>query len=99
MLRDRVGVNAWTLRARFCCVFRLVGAFVTFSPEFCFVVEDDDGVIGYALAALNAKQFYQKVKTAWIPEMRTKYPENLADVNESAITVARVSIRSTQRKC
>lgn len=45
------------------------------TPEFCFVVEDDDGVVGYALAALDAKQFHKKLELAWLPEMCRKYPQ------------------------
>lgn len=63
----------------------MVGSFVTFSPEFSFVVEDGSGIVGYALAALNAKQFYQKVKTAWIPEMCSKYPENLSEMENNGV--------------
>jgi len=44
------------------------------TPEFCFVVEDDVGVVGYALAALDAKQFHKKLELAWLPEMCRKYP-------------------------
>lgn len=38
------------------------------------VVEDDTGLVGYAVAALDARQFYSKVQVAWLPEMRLKYP-------------------------
>lgn len=54
--------------------FRIVGAFCCISPEFSFVVEDETGIVGYALAALNAKDFYAKLKISWIPEMQLKYP-------------------------
>ncbi|KAF4521040.1 hypothetical protein B566_EDAN008112 [Ephemera danica] len=55
---------------------RSVGSFLTLSPEFCFVVEDCDwGVVGYALAALDARQFASKVTAAWVPEMCEKYPK------------------------
>jgi len=47
---------------------------LTLSPELCFVVEDNGTVIGYALAALNAKEFYQKLQVSWFPEMCSKYP-------------------------
>ena len=52
------------------------------TPEFCFVVEDDVGVVGYALAALDAKQFHKKLELVWLPEMCRKYPrpeENVQD--------------------
>ncbi|KAG8237502.1 hypothetical protein J437_LFUL017536 [Ladona fulva] len=72
---------------------KLVGAFLTLSPEFCFAVEEcgddcfDDGtslhggntampcrVVGYAVAALDARQFYRRLEMAWLPEMCDKYP-------------------------
>lgn len=54
--------------------YRIVGGFLTLSPELCMVVEDESGIVGYALAALNAKTFNQKLAVAWIPEMKLKYP-------------------------
>ncbi|XP_029047483.2 protein O-GlcNAcase isoform X2 [Osmia bicornis bicornis] len=53
---------------------RLVGGFLTLSPELCMIVEDESGVVGYALAALNVKSHYQKLAASWIPELRMKYP-------------------------
>lgn len=38
------------------------------------VVEDDNGIVGYAAAALDACQFYTKVRMAWFPDMCQKYP-------------------------
>nr|SVE78081.1 EOG090X01OH [Daphnia lumholtzi] len=51
------------------------GAFVTLSPEFCFVVEDDNSVVGFVAAAANAKDLQRQIRVAWVPEMQTKYPE------------------------
>ncbi|XP_013414451.1 protein O-GlcNAcase isoform X2 [Lingula anatina] len=53
---------------------KLVGGFINLSPEYCFVVEDEQGVFGYVLAALDAKSFYKKLEVAWISELCTKYP-------------------------
>ncbi|XP_074095646.1 O-GlcNAcase isoform X1 [Cotesia typhae] len=53
---------------------RLVGGFLTISPEFCMMVEDDSGLVGYALTALNIKTYYKKMAVAWIPELKAKYP-------------------------
>ncbi|CAB3257687.1 unnamed protein product [Arctia plantaginis] len=88
---------------------RLVAPFLTLTPEFCMVIEDDEEVIpyelgsadledgpekparepringmkpeivGYACAALNSKDFYKRQEVAWIPEMCTKYPEELTE--------------------
>lgn len=38
------------------------------------VVEDESGVVGYALAALNVKTHNQKLAVSLIPELRLKYP-------------------------
>jgi hypothetical protein len=61
----------------------LVGGFLTLTPEFCFVVEDDDGLVGYALAALDAKQFHKKLELAWLPEMCRKYPRPEKNAGET----------------
>lgn len=54
---------------------RNFGAFVTLSPELCFVVEDDHSVVGFVAAASNAKELHRRIRLVWIPEMQTKYPE------------------------
>ncbi|CAH2059619.1 unnamed protein product, partial [Iphiclides podalirius] len=36
-------------------------------------------IVGYACAAINAKEFYKKQEIAWIPEMCLKYPQELED--------------------
>jgi len=61
---------------------RYFGAFVTLSPELCFVVEDDNSVVGFAAAAANAKELLRRIRVAWIPEMQAKYPL-LFDWNQS----------------
>lgn len=44
------------------------------SSELCMVVEDENGIVGYAMAALNVKSHNQKMAVSWIPELRMKYP-------------------------
>ncbi|KAI4497198.1 hypothetical protein M0802_007682 [Mischocyttarus mexicanus] len=53
---------------------KLVGGFLTLSPELCMIVEDENGVVGYALAALNVKSYNQRMAVSWIPELKMKYP-------------------------
>jgi len=53
----------------------MVGHFLNFSPEFCFVIEDGWDIVGYVLAALDAKQFLKKTEIAWIPSLVEKYPK------------------------
>uniref|UniRef100_A0A336LRR3 protein O-GlcNAcase n=1 Tax=Culicoides sonorensis TaxID=179676 RepID=A0A336LRR3_CULSO len=71
---------------------RLVGPFLTLNPEFCIVIENEERIIGYACAALDAKVFYRNQEIAWIPEMCLKYP--LSMLNETNISkVARETIK------
>jgi protein O-GlcNAcase/histone acetyltransferase len=72
---------------------RLVGGFLTLTPEFCFVVEDDVGLVGYALAALDAKQFHKKMELAWLPEMCQKYPQ---PEKRSGETLSSTEVRKTR---
>lgn len=53
------------------------GAYGVLSPELCFVVEDDQTIVGYAIVAADAKEFYRRVRVAWLPELQTKYAELL----------------------
>ena len=53
---------------------RFVGGFSTLSPEYCFVVEDCSKIVGFALAALDARKFEEKLEAAWFPVMCSKYP-------------------------
>lgn len=61
---------------------KLVGGFLTLSNEYCFVVEDETGVCGYALAALDAQDFNKRLEVAWKPELCTKYPAPTKEPSE-----------------
>uniref|UniRef100_H2Z2S4 protein O-GlcNAcase n=1 Tax=Ciona savignyi TaxID=51511 RepID=H2Z2S4_CIOSA len=67
---------------------RLIGALLTLSPEYCFVVEDNEGVCGYLAATHNAKDFWRKYEIAYLPEMREKYskPEAEDEMTEAEFT-------------
>ena len=56
-------------------VFRLIGAFLKYSPQYSFVIEDHEGICGYVLAALDAKDFTDKLEKDWLPAMQLKYPK------------------------
>lgn len=68
---------------------RIVGPYITIHPEFCLVVEDDSGVVGYACASPDYKKFRVKQELAWIPEMCEKYlnegTEELSKLAQEAI--------------
>lgn len=63
---------------------RLIGPFVTLTPDLCLVVVDAEAIVGYACAALDAKHFYRQQEVCWMPAMRAKYPLSLLDPAASA---------------
>ncbi|NXS50568.1 OGA GlcNAcase, partial [Balaeniceps rex] len=56
---------------------RLLGSFLSLSPEYTFVLEDEGGPCGYAAGALCAEGFLQQRDSSWLPAIRPKYPRNL----------------------
>lgn len=71
-------------------MLRLVGHFLCLSSEYCFVVEDDTGICGYALAALDARQLRTKSEVCWIPELLRKYPAPKKESGDTMLTPAEV---------
>ena len=63
--------------------FRLIGGYLTLSPEHCFVVEDENGICGYCVAAADAQQFINKNNIAWVPTLQSKYPKPDKSHNDS----------------
>ncbi|XP_076437462.1 protein O-GlcNAcase-like [Babylonia areolata] len=63
---------------------RLIGNFVSCSPEFCFVAEDGESVCGYVMAAPDAKDLASKSNDSWMPAMQEKYPKPAKEVLDSA---------------
>ncbi|XP_009328542.1 PREDICTED: bifunctional protein NCOAT-like [Pygoscelis adeliae] len=56
---------------------RLLGSFLSLSPEYTFGLEDEGGPWGYAAGALCAEGFLQQRDSSWLPAMRHKYPRDL----------------------
>lgn len=56
---------------------RLLGSFLSLSPEYTFVLEDEAGPCGYAAGALHAEGFLQQRDSSWLPAIRHKYPPDL----------------------
>jgi len=61
---------------------KLIGAFLEYSPEYCFVVEDCQGVCGYVLAALDGKRHLQRVDSTWFPTLKEKYQKPMKKMEE-----------------
>ena len=52
------------------------------SSQYCFVVEDDNGICGYAVGVPDADDYHNKMTLSWLPEMKVKYPAESDDVME-----------------
>uniref|UniRef100_A0A8C6SXR8 Protein O-GlcNAcase n=1 Tax=Neogobius melanostomus TaxID=47308 RepID=A0A8C6SXR8_9GOBI len=64
---------------------RLVGGLLTLSSDYGFVLEDEEGICGYALGTVDVKPFVKKCKLSWIPFMKEKYhkPDGEKDLTEA----------------
>ncbi|XP_075874712.1 protein O-GlcNAcase isoform X1 [Nelusetta ayraudi] len=64
---------------------RLVGGLLSLSSEYGFVLEDDEGICGYALGTVDVKPFIKKCKLSWIPFMQEKYskPDSQKDLTDA----------------
>lgn len=56
-----------------------VGPYLRYEPELSFVLEDDHGVCGYVLAALDSTRFYERMLNEWLPELRARHPAPTGD--------------------
>ena len=65
---------------------KFVGSFLTLSPDFCFVIEDEmeENKIccGYILAAIDSQQFQKKCEMAWNPDICLKYKAPIEKLNK-----------------
>lgn len=73
---------------------RLVGGLLTLSSDYGFVLEDDDGICGYALGTVDVKPFVKKCKLNWLPFMQEKYhkPDDQKDLTEAEVGSQPVSL-------
>ncbi len=56
-----------------------VGPYLKFCPELALVAEDDRGVCGYALAALDSRTFFDRYEREWRPELVRQFPDPSGD--------------------
>jgi ribosomal protein S18 acetylase RimI-like enzyme len=52
-----------------------VGPYLAFEPELSLVLEDEEGVCGYALGALDSRTFYGRYEAEWRPGLCARFPE------------------------
>lgn len=51
-----------------------VGPYLRFEPDLSLILEDDQGVCGYALGAFDSRAFYQRYEQEWRPELCARFP-------------------------
>jgi ribosomal protein S18 acetylase RimI-like enzyme len=51
-----------------------VGPYLAFEPEFGLMLEDDQGVCGYAFGALDSRAFYARYEREWRPRLCAQFP-------------------------
>lgn len=51
-----------------------VGPYIMFEPELAFVLEDELGICGYVLGALDSQRFYRRVIEEWLPPLQAQHP-------------------------
>lgn len=51
-----------------------VGPYLALEPDLAFVLEDDAGVCGYVLGALDSADFYRRMLEVWLPSLQARYP-------------------------
>jgi ribosomal protein S18 acetylase RimI-like enzyme len=56
-----------------------VGPYLKFEPELALLLEDDEGVCGYALAAFDSRAFYHRYEREWRPALCAQFPEPRGD--------------------
>jgi ribosomal protein S18 acetylase RimI-like enzyme len=52
-----------------------VGPYFAFEPELSFILEDEQGICGYALGAFDSRSFYARYEGEWRPHLCAQFPE------------------------
>jgi len=56
-----------------------VAPYFAFAPDLAWVVEDENGVCGYCLAAADSGAFYDRYEREWRPRLVARFPEPTGD--------------------
>ena len=51
------------------------GPYINLEPESAFLLEDEMGICGYIIGALDTLSFFNKVKSDWLPELQKQYSD------------------------
>ncbi|MCP5520942.1 MAG: GNAT family N-acetyltransferase [Verrucomicrobiales bacterium] len=56
-----------------------VGPYLAYEPELSLILEDAEGICGYALGAFDSKGFYARYEAEWRPGLCAKFPAPQGD--------------------
>jgi ribosomal protein S18 acetylase RimI-like enzyme len=56
-----------------------VGPYLAFEPDLSLVLEDDEGICGYALGAFDSRAFYERYEREWRPGLCARFPAPSGD--------------------
>ncbi len=56
-----------------------VGPYLAYEPELARILEDEEGVCGYVLAARDSRSFYARYEAEWRPELCRRFPAPTGD--------------------
>ena len=56
-----------------------VGPYLAFERDFSLILEDAEGICGYALGALDSRAFYARYESEWRPDLCARFPAPQGD--------------------
>ena len=56
-----------------------VGPYLAFEPELSLILEDEEGICGYAFGAFDSRKFYAQYEAEWRPDLCGQFPEPKGD--------------------
>ncbi len=58
-----------------------VGPYLAYEPELSLILEDEQGICGYALGALDSRAFFARYEAEWRPDLCARFPAPPGDPN------------------
>jgi len=55
------------------------GSYVALDGPICFVAEDEQGLLGYAVGVADTREYEQRLEREWWPDLRRRYPCPVGD--------------------
>jgi len=56
-----------------------VGPYLKFEPDLSLVLEDEQGICGYAFGAFDSRAFFARYENEWRPDLSRQFPEPRGD--------------------